>query len=313
MAGLDLARMARLPDTTGMPDQVVIQKPHRNDYDHAFRATGATLVEVGFANRVWEWELEEALTERTAAVAYVATEARGALPLDRVAAIAQSRGIPVVVDAAAALPPTASLRRFIAEGADLVAFSGGKALRGPQASGILAGRRDLIQSVALQHQDMDVRPETWSYQQRYLETGLLPGVPYHGVGRPMKVGKEEIVGLVVALRLFLDRDEAAEWADWEAKVARLVEGMAGVPGVAARRGLMPDSKGRAPVAEVSLDPEVLGLTAWEVINRLQAKDPRILLRESHADQGLLVLHPLSLREGEETVIVERLREVLDIR
>ena len=310
MVGLDISRMARLPDTTGMPDHVVIQKPHRNDYDHAFRSTGATLVEVGFAGRVQPWELEEAITERTAAVAYAVSEARGALPHSQVVEIAHRHGVPVVVDAAAALPPDSNLRRFIAEGADLVAFSGGKALRGPQASGILAGRKDLIQSVALQHQDMDVRPESWSYRQRYLDTGILPGVPYHGIGRTMKVGKEEIAGLVVALRLYLARDEAAEQAEWESKVVSMVEGVRGIPGVAARRAVMPGSKGRVPVAEVALDEEALGVTVWEVVNRLQERNPRILLRESQADHGILIFHPLSLQEGEEEIIVARLREIL---
>src|SRR6185437_10849747 len=100
---------------------------------------------------------------------------------------------PVIVDAAGALPPADNLHRLIATGADLVAYSGGKAIGGPQASGILAGRADLIRSVALQQQDMDVHPRTWHYR-ALIGAGVLPGPPHHGIGRPMKVGKEGIVG-----------------------------------------------------------------------------------------------------------------------
>ena len=144
------------------------------------------------------WQIEAAITERTAAVACPILDTPGTLPLPEVAEIAHAQGVPVIVDAAAELPPRSNLRRFIAEGADLVVFSGGKAIGGPQASGILAGRADLIASVALQHQDMDVRAETWS-KRALLDAGRVGGVPHQGFGRAMKVGREEIVGLITAL------------------------------------------------------------------------------------------------------------------
>src|SRR5882724_11026916 len=168
VAGLEPSRMARLPDTTGMKDEVIVVRSQRNFYDHAVRAAGVRLVEVGLPDRYAGagvrdaelWEIADAISPRTAAVFYVAdTLARPSLP--EVVAVAHAAGVPVLVDAAAQLPPQDNLRRFIAEGADLVAFSGGKAIGGPQASGFLAGRADLIRSVALQHQDMDVHPRTW--------------------------------------------------------------------------------------------------------------------------------------------------------
>ncbi|HVL23907.1 MAG TPA: aminotransferase class V-fold PLP-dependent enzyme, partial [Thermomicrobiales bacterium] len=220
VAGMDVAKMDRLPDTTGMKNEVVVQRGHRNAYDHAIRAVGVTLVEVGYlgypgAGGTFGWQLDDAITERTAAVACPILPTPGTLSLPEVAEIAHARGIPVVVDAAAALPPRANLRRFIAEGADLVAFSGGKAIGGPQASGILAGRRDLIASVALQHQDMDVRAESWS-RRALLADGALRGVPHQGFGRSMKVGREEIAGLVTALRRYVAGDDAADVTRWQA-------------------------------------------------------------------------------------------------
>ena len=134
------------------------------------------------------------------------------MPLPAVAEIAHRHGLPVIVDAAAELPPRSNLRRFIAEGADVVVFSGGKAIGGPQASGILAGRADLIASVALQHQDMDVRPETWN--KRGLLDGAVSGIPHQGFGRAMKVGREEIAGLVTALRSFAAGSDEADFHSW---------------------------------------------------------------------------------------------------
>ena len=119
------------------------------------------------------------------------------------------RRCPLIVDAAAQLPPKENLKRFIAMGVDLVAFSGGKALGGPQASGILAGRRDLVASALLQQLDMDVAPETWT-PPRLVDRANLRGVPHHGIGRGFKAGKEEIVGLLTALDRFVKADDAAD-------------------------------------------------------------------------------------------------------
>ena len=219
VAGMDVAAMDRLPDTSGLKDEVVVQRGHRNAYDHAIRAVGVRMVEVGYlgypgAGGTSPWQIAAAITERTAAVACPILDTPGTVPLPEVCQIAHERGVPVVVDAAAELPPRANLRRFIAEGADLVVFSGGKAIGGPQASGILAGRADLIASVALQHQDMDVRPETWSWRP-LLDSGRLAGVPHQGFGRSMKVGREEIVGLITALRRFAAGSDEEDLQRWQ--------------------------------------------------------------------------------------------------
>src|SRR5262249_31276517 len=154
-AGYDLSRIEKLPHTEYFPHEFVVAREHRNGYDHAVRAAGARFVEVGFheivagsgVRRAEAWEYEAAFGPRTAGVLYVyAPQSRP--PLEEVVAVAHAHNLPVLVDAAGELPPRANLRKFIAAGADLVAFSGGKALRGPQASGILCGRRDLVGSAA---------------------------------------------------------------------------------------------------------------------------------------------------------------------
>src|SRR5262249_35850724 len=156
----------------------------------------------------WPWQIAEAITDHTAAVLWPVIEALGVVSLEEVCRIAHERNVPVIVDAAAALPPAENLRRFVAEGADVVVFSGGKGLQGPQASGILAGRAAIVESVALQQQDMDVFAETWTWRARYLDNGVLKGPPHQGIGRGFKVGKEEAVGLMVALQRYLQRDHA---------------------------------------------------------------------------------------------------------
>lgn len=215
MAGLSPAAMDQLPDTTGLRNEIIIQRSHFTAYSHALRVSGAKLVDVGYVGFpgqgiTWGWQVEAAINDRTAALFYSVGSAEGIVELPELVEIGKKHGIPVIVDAAAALPPKTNLRHFIELGADLVAFSGGKAIGGPQASGILVGRSELIESVALQHQDMDVYPETWTFRDRYLQSERLPGPPHHGLGRPMKVGKEEIAGLVVALRVYLASDELEE-------------------------------------------------------------------------------------------------------
>src|SRR5262245_25128513 len=164
----DLGRMEQLPHCTGFPHEFVVAREQRNGYDHCVRAAGATLVEVGFhevvagagVRRAEAWEYEAAFGPGTAGVVYF-YGAGARPPLAEVVARAHARGLPVLVDAAGQLPPRANLKALAATGADLVVFSGGKALRGPQATGILCGRRDLIASAVLQMLDMDDHHELW--------------------------------------------------------------------------------------------------------------------------------------------------------
>jgi len=295
-----------------MKDEVVVQRGHRNAYDHAIRAAGVRFVEVGYlgypgAGGTFGWQIDEAITERTAAVACPILDTPGTVPLREVCEIAHARGVPVIVDAAAELPPRENLRCFIAEGADLVAFSGGKAIGGPQASGILAGRADLIASVALQHQDMDVRVETWS-KRSMIADRQLRGVPHQGFGRSMKVGREEIVGLVTALRRYVAGSDEADCTHWSG-LLRIVAGhLDGLPGVTAE---IVTNKGRpVPQLRIELDEASLGFTAYDAVNRLLAGDPAIAVAESYAEFGRLGVNAQGLTEDEAETVGRRLRDVL---
>ena len=177
VAGTDRAKIARLPDTAGMKNQVVIARSHRNGYDVAIRQVGVELVEIGHARGTAAWELEEAIGPETAAVAYVYARWTFDLPLNlaETVKIAHARGVPVIVDGAAEVPPFRNLRGLVDTGADVVVISGGKGIMGPQNTGLVLGRRDLIEACSAN------------------------ASPNHSVGRSMKVSKEEIVGITKAV------------------------------------------------------------------------------------------------------------------
>jgi len=307
---LDVNRMNRLPDTSGMPDEFIVHRAHRNDYDHAVRAAGAKFVEVGFGYYTFAYEVESAINARTAGLYYQAGVNQGSILLDEFAAIAHRHSLPVLVDAAAEMPPGSNLKSLIAAGADLVAFSGGKHIQGPQSTGILCGRRDLILSAALQHQDMDVFPETWPLRS-LIENGTVAGPPHHGIGRGFKVGKEEIVGLVTALELYQTRDFTAERARWTTDMECVAAGVRDLPGVSARLQY-PQHNGReVPSAVIRIDAAVANTNAHAVINALQSGDPPICVFEKLAGSGEIVVFPEALRHGDAAIIARRLRKVLE--
>jgi D-glucosaminate-6-phosphate ammonia-lyase len=313
VTGLDAGRMNRLPDTSGMANEVVIVRSQRNFYDHMIRAVGVRLIEVGLPDRyagagsrdAEPWEIADALSERTAAVHWVAgPHARPAL--EQVVEVAHAAGVPVLVDAAAQLPPADNLRRFILPGADLVAFSGGKAIGGPQASGILCGRRDLIMAAALQCLDLDVLYEQWSPPVHFIDKGRLRGLPQHGIGRACKVGKEEIAGLLTALRLFVEDDGARRRARWLRLMQELATGLDGLALAAVE--LLDEGE----VPRVALDLRGASqLGALEVMRRLESGTPAVHADPGALAEGRILFGPMSLKSGEPAQIVERVRAVLE--
>jgi L-seryl-tRNA(Ser) seleniumtransferase len=316
VTGLDPGKMNRLPDTAGMKNEVIVARSQRNFYDHAVRAAGVRLVEIGIADRFSgagvrdceAWEVADAITPQTAAILHVATEwSRPTLP--EVVAVAHARGVPVLVDAAAQLPPAGNLRRFIAEGADLVVFSGGKALRGPQSSGILCGRRDLIAAAALQMLDQDTRPELWLPPADFIDRRKLPGAPQHGIGRVCKVGKEEIVGLLTALRLFIAEDPAARRERWQRLMRGLATALDGLPNC--RVALVPDSgHDDMPLVDLTLDRRASNRSALELARELQTGSPAIYVNASRLDDGVLRFGPMCLEDDDPPRIAARLRALL---
>jgi D-glucosaminate-6-phosphate ammonia-lyase len=312
IAGLDVRRMNRMPHYGWEQGaEIVICRHHRNSYDKAFEVGGARLVEVGFLDRslgvgvreVEAEEIEAGIGSRTVAVAYVAMQGVGP-ELSTVAQVAHGRELPVIVDAANQVPPIQNLRRFVEDGADLVCMSGGKAFRGPQSSGFLLGRRDLVASALLQQVDMDVAPSSWTPPKEFVDRPLN-GVPRHGFGRGFKVGKEEIAGAVAALDAFVlkEPEYQAEWLERCRRFAAALTGMAGVEAVMIPR----ETTGRVPLVEVVFTPSH---RAAQVSRELREGVPSIHLNERRVGEGRLTFNPVGLGEGQEDIVASGIRRRL---
>lgn len=325
IARFDVAKMEQLPDITRIPrHEIVIALTHRNGYDHAFRLAGAKLVTVGTNDRgadcgirgVEPWEYEAAIdVERTAAIAFVA-HSGNMDELPRVVEVARRNKIPLIVDAAAQLPPKTNLRAFIEIGCDLVAFSGGKAIGGPQASGILCGKRDLIASAVLQQQDMDVFTErrdgkvSWRPPEEFVPKEQLPllkgAVPRHGLGRGFKAGKEEIVGLVTAVEIFAQRDEETWRSEMYDRLYQIID--ASAIGLVAAGGteILNEHEGPIPVAEISFASKEQAL---KIVDKLLENKPAVHVELSDVGQGKLTINLAAVREEDDEVIIQALRKV----
>ncbi|PYM81876.1 MAG: L-seryl-tRNA selenium transferase [Candidatus Rokuibacteriota bacterium] len=291
IAGADPAKITRLPDTRGMRNEIIIQRAHRFAYDQAYRVAGGVLVEIGLARRTQPFELEEAISERTAAVTYLVspfTSPPGILSLEDVLAIAHKRGVPVIVDAASMLPPRENLTKFVRLGADLVSFSGGKGIRGPQSTGILAGRRDLVRAAALN------------------------ASPNQALGRAAKTSKEEIAGLVTALECFMAEDEKAEMKRYHDVCATVAEALADIPGL--RVVVEQDAANRViPHAVVYFTPDWVGPSGHAVQVALAQGAPHIYVQQGAHQGGYvdeIAVDPINLQPGDEAIVAARLREEL---
>ncbi|MFL7808723.1 MAG: aminotransferase class V-fold PLP-dependent enzyme [Anaerolineae bacterium] len=293
MTGTDREKVDRLPDTSGMPDRFLVQRSHRQPYERAIRFAGGKMVEVASDAS----ELESALAgEGVAGIFYTFAWflREEALPLVEVADLAHERGVPVIVDAAAEVPPVENLWRFVKEGADLVAFSGGKAMRGPQSTGLVLGRADLVEACRLNDN------------------------PFDAVGRSMKVCKEEIAGLLKAVEIYVRQDQQRQSLIWDQRVARMIETLAGVPGLQAVRQLPYGVGQQIPHVALRWEQDALSMSCQELVESLRAGKPRIavqLVPITHYGgivfgHNEIRVHPHTLREGEEVVVAERIRALL---
>ncbi len=306
LAGLDPGRMNRLPEVRDGKREVIVVRSQRNMYDRALVVAGAELVEIGIPDRfsgpgvrdAAVWEIEDAIGPQTAFVYYLA-QSQSQPGLADVAAAAHCHGVPVLVDAAAQLPPAENLRAYLAAGADLVAFSGGKAIGGPQASGILCGRADLVASALLQMLDLDVRPDCWRPPQEFPALAQARGLPHHGIGRSCKVGKEEIVGLLVALERFAGCSPDERSARW----IRVLQDAVDAAGTIERVTLTID--GSSPIPMLRLE----AVHAAQIATSLRAGPPAIECGTASVGSGVLTFSPVALAPEHGAIIGSRLRAI----
>lgn len=285
MTGNDLGRVWQLPDTTGMANEVVIQKGHAVNFGapvtQMVRLAGAAAVEIGTVHRSTEEQLRHAIGERTAAVVFVVshhTVRYGALPLTRVVRIAHEHGVPVIVDGAA---QSFVIKEILGAGADLVICSGHKYLSGTTA-GVVCGREDLVRAVNLQNR---------------------------GIGRPMKVGKEGIVGAMAALEYRMRLDVAGWEAEQNRKMERVMSRLDGIDGIGLSVDADPNGNPFSR-ARVTVDADRTGLSAAVINLAMLEGDPSIRLRAHHTDEGYFTVDAMEMTDEEVELTCDRLVGIL---
>ena len=287
ITGLDPDKREKLPHLdASMKSEVIVHRHGRVGYDFAVRQVGVTFVEIGDENGTRSDELENAITEKTAAIFYFANPSREHLwvPYEEAIAIAKRHNVPLIVDAAAQLPPPKNLWHFTQMGADLALFSGGKGLCGPQSSGLIVGKKSLIEAIAFN------------------------GPPHPFIGRGMKVGKEELVGLLAAVEWYLGQDHDKLQQSYEDQVTYYDEVFSDIQGVTVHR-IFPSEAGQPmPRTEIRFDAEQLGITRNEILQQLAEGEPSIDIPGS-GENGVII-NGQTLMPGEVEIIAQRLKAIL---
>jgi len=270
----------QLPDLTGMKSEVIIQKSHRNPFDHQLRSTGIKLIEVETRD-----ELRQAINDRTAMMHFSNfANAAGQIKVDEWVKLGKQYNVPCMNDAAADTPPVSHLWDYTNMGYDLVTFSGGKAMRGPQCAGLLIGRKDLV-----------------AY-------ALLNNSPHEDtLGRSQKVGKEEIIGMVKALELYLKEDHDALAREWQDRLDRISRELTKVPGVSTSF-FVPDIANHVPHMRIAWDSRV-SVEPKQVSKLLRESKPAIVIGGGEGRPGLSMCS-FMLQPGEDKIVAERLAHIL---
>lgn len=280
LTGMDRQKVVDLPNLTGMKSEVITQKSHRFGYDHAVRNCGVGIVEVETRD-----ELERAISEKTAMMLfYNANNFVGQIKDEEFAQLGRKHGIPTLNDCAADVPPVENFWKYTKMGFDLVAFSGGKGIRGPQSAGLLLGRKDLI------------------------EAARLNGPPNsNAIGRGLKVNKEEMLGMLVAVEVYLRKDHDRERREFDERAETIRKAAASLPGVKAEL-FVPEVANHVPHIRISWDPGSKGVTAATVVQKMRDGEPSIGVR---SEDDALVIGVWMMRSGEDKIVARRFRQVLE--
>ncbi len=286
LTGKNPEHIKNLPNLAGMKSEVIIQKTHRVGYDHAIRNCGVKVIEVETVE-----ELEKVISEKTALLFFFNdADPRGQIKAEQFVALAKKHNVPTLIDCAADVPPTENLWKFTKMGFDLVAFSGGKGIRGPQSAGLLLGRKELIEAARM-------------------------SAPPNGdtIGRGMKVNKEEMLGMMVALEVYLKRDADGEWKEWERRAKVVTESVAKVKSVVSEI-YVPPIANHVPTVRIKWDKATLNLTADEVRKQMREGKPSIEIAPSSSPAANttqeISVGIWQLQPGEVDIVAKRLKEII---
>ena len=299
IAGDDLDRIRRLPDTEGMPNEIILPEGHEIYYERFIRLAGARLTFVPD-----EAALDKAIGPDTVGIFY---EASMPGPIAQASLVARGRdaGIPVVADAAVSVPPARNLRAILADGTDLAVFTGSKAVRGPAGSGFVAGRGDLVRSVMLQHQDWDVAVELGNARDQWLWATSPPFVM--GMGRAFKVGKEDIAGLVAALQAYDQRDHDADLRDWSARLRSIAAKLSLLEGIDVDLREAGDDRA---VPQLQVTADAAGWPVERLAAELRTGDPAVWLSMSLFPEREVWIDPVNLQDGDDALLISAFEKAL---
>ncbi len=298
IAGFDRQMHLDLPFPKTSRVDVLVQRLHQDPYDHAVTAAGARIKTFGNANETSPAHLIESINENVCALLWRESSDKSALDLATCSKIAHEHGIPVIVDGALFVPPLSRLKSYLSQGADFIAVSGGKGFRGPHTSGLLIASPTDVKIAMLHHLDLDERSATWSYQ---IDEEKFAELPSNGIGRAMKVGREQIFGLIAAIQEYLI-DDRYEIGDIEVnECMRILE----------QESLVQAEKVfYSPLDVTNLHIHApAGVTADEFYLELAAGSPRIILGQEMSNKGILTLNPMSLVQGQGFLIGTRINEI----
>ena len=279
LSGMDEKKVIQIPDLTGMKSEVIIQKSHKIGYSHAIRNCGVKIIEVETRE-----ELENAINEKTAMMWFFnGNNFVGKIQDEEFVQIAKKHGIPTFNDCAADVPPVENLWKYTDMGFDLVTFSGGKGLRGPQSAGLLIGKK------------------------KYIDAARLHAAPRgNTVGRGMKVNKEEILGMFAAIESYLTRDHAKDWDLWEMQIKTIIDAVADIPGVEPERHV-PEVANHLPSLRLSWDQKKIKMTPDELRQKLRDGHPSI---ETVGGSESVGITTWMMQPGQERIVASRLSELL---
>lgn len=280
VAGMDPEKVSQLPNTDGLKNEVIVQEEHHIGYVHALLNVGVKMVFVKTSK-----ELEKAINEKTAMLWFLnANTAKGEIKYDEFVKLGKKHGIPTFIDCAADVPPVENLFKFTKMGFDLVCFSGGKGLRGPQSAGLLLGKREYIEAARLH---TPPRGET--------------------IARGMKVNKEEVLGMLVALEMYLAKDHKKEWALWEKQIELISNSAISVKGVETELHV-PEYANHVPSLRIKWDRKVIKISPDELREKLRNGHPSI---ETVGNEETVGITTWMMRPGQERIVARRIKEELE--
>lgn len=280
ICGMDNEKVKQLPDTTGLKNEVIVQEEHDIGYTHALINTGAKIISVKGTK-----ELEKAINKNTAMLWFLnANTDAGQISREEFVALGKKHDIPTFIDCAADVPPVDNLFKFTKMGFDLVCFSGGKGIRGPQSAGLLLGKR------------------------KYIEAARLHTPPRGTtIARGMKVNKEEVLGMLVALEMYLARDHDKEWEFWENQVKLISDTASSVKGVETEIHVPPHAN-HVPSLKIRWDESLVKITPDELRNQLRAGHPSIETVGNKEEVGITTW---MMEPGQERIVAHRIKEILE--